>query len=230
MALLIVPGEIQTDFNVSTSTGHGQSESTSVADLIQPWVSSEYRAACEPPPPVLPDAGEQPADADAARAAIDEAWRVAHFRDSDDETRLSFVDDGTGLPEAWEALQSGQYAEAARTSTTTVHELVFTSPTEAWFRYDIETSITNFYDRYGMAIMNDAGTWQITRQTICQDIALAPGFGCSPTVDTLLPPSAADDPRYNQMPIEAPMEVPLVTPRRLPSKGDSAAGRARLIG
>ena len=122
--------------------------------------------------------------------------------------RVSFVDDGTGLAAAWEALQAGQYGEAARTSTRTITDLVFTSPTEAWFRYDIETSIMNFYNRYGMAKLNADGRWQITRQTMCQDVALAPGFGCDPPVDQLLPPSAANDPRYGDVTGEETLGAP----------------------
>jgi hypothetical protein len=51
-----------------------------------------------------------------------------------------------------------------------------------------------------MAHLGDDGTWRVTRQTVCQDIALAPGFGCSPAVQPLLPPSAADNPRYGAVP------------------------------
>jgi hypothetical protein len=198
VALLLVPGPIEQQFSVTVSRTDGSDTTRGVDELTEMWADDEYRAACEPPPPALPAAGEQPADPAAAHAAVLEAWRIAHdFADAEPELRRSFVDDDTGLAEAWEALQNGEYAEAANSATADIDELVFTSPTEAWFRYDILTSITNFTNRYGMARLGADGVWRITRQTICQDIALAPGYGCAPTVATLFPPSAVGDPRYD---------------------------------
>jgi hypothetical protein len=65
---------------------------------------------------------------------------------------------------------------------------VFTSPTEAWFRYDIETNVTNFTDRFGIAFQID-GVWVIARAVICQDLALA-GAQCFPFVDQIQPPGS----------------------------------------
>lgn len=199
--LALVPGPIEGDFAV-TVDGPDGAVVHDRAQLTESWTSVEYRDACQPPPPALPPAGEQPADPAAAESAIHEAWRLAHDGDADAAARAAHVDDATGLAEAWAALDAGEYGEAARTSTATFRELVFTSPSEAWFRYDVETSIVDFPARYGIARLGDDGVWRITRQTICQDIALAPGFGCSPPVDTLYPPSAAGDPRYSPVPFE----------------------------
>lgn len=204
VALLIVAGPIDEAFTVSIERADGSSAATGAAALTQQWSSVEYRDACQPPPPALPPAGEQPADAAAARAAVEAAWAAVHGGRGGltHDERATAVDDATGLDEAWTALESSEYAEAAATSSSTFRELVFVSPTEAWFRYDIETTITNFYDRYGRAVQGDDGVWRITRQTVCQDLALAPGNGCTPAVDPLLPPSAATDPRYQGMPTE----------------------------
>ena len=205
LALLIVAGPIEDGFTIDVDRPDDGSTSVDVAELTESWGSVEYREACEPPPPALPPAGEQPADVAAAEAAVHESWRMIHDSvNNEAAVRQSFIDDATGLAEAWEALQNGQYGDAARTSTTTIRELVFTTPTEAWFRYDIETSLADFPNRYGIARLSDGGTWQITRQTICQDISLAPGFGCTPSVDTLYPPSAVNDPRYGGVPTEGP--------------------------
>ena len=70
---------------------------------------------------------------------------------------VAYVDDDTGLVSAWNALHDGQYGEAALTATADIDELVFTSPGEAWFRYDVETSIANFPNRYGIARLDDEG-------------------------------------------------------------------------
>lgn len=204
VAMLIVPGPIDEAFTVTIDRADGSSDSADAGELTEQWASVEYRDACQPPPPALPPAGEQPADPEAARAAVDAAWATVHGgRDGlGHDERAAAVDDTTGLDDAWTVLESGEYADAAATSSSTFRELVFVSPAEAWFRYDIETTITNFYDRYGRAVLGDDGVWRITRQTVCQDLSLAPGNGCAPAVEPLLPPSAATDPRYQGMPSE----------------------------
>ena len=197
LALLEVAGGIEQDLTFTITKSDGNSTTTPVSELMTPYATAEYHTACDPPPPVLPEAGEQPSDPSAAEAALRTNWAIVHDFAGDAQSRRSYVDDDTGVVDAWTALQHGDYADAAKASTADIAELVFTSPTEAWFRYDVLTPITNFYDRYGIARLGADGVWIFTRQTICQDISLAPGFGCTPPVDPLLPPSAASDPRYN---------------------------------
>ena len=225
IALLGVSGPIEENFSVVISNGDGTSTTLNSADLasLNPYDDSGYREACEPPPPVLPPAGEQPLDPAAAEAAVREAWTLARdFGAVDPAVRASYIDDTTGMAEAWDAISNGEFAEAAKGSTSTIAELVFTSPTEAWFRYDITSSIVNFNDRYGIAHLSAAGVWQFTRQTVCQDLQLVPNAVCSPMVDTLYPPSAANDPRYGGgvvpvgedgvvTPMPMPIEVPAST-------------------
>lgn len=208
IALLEVDGRIEQDVTFTLTNDDGSTTTRSVADLTQPYTSSQFHSDCDPPPPALPAAGEGPSDPAAAEAAVRANWAVVHDFTGDPQARSSLLDDTTGVADAWAALQQGQYADAAAAATADIAELVFTSPTEAWFRYDLLTPIANYYDRYGMATLRDDGVWVITRQTVCQDIQLAPGFGCSPTVDTLLPPSAASDPRYNPQPVDATGIVP----------------------
>ena len=199
VALLAVNGPIEQDFTVTLTSADGSTSSQSNADLSLPYDGSDYAAACEPPPPALPNAGAQPADAVAAEAAVRESWKVARdFNNTDSAARLARIDDTTGIADAWKALSTGDFAEAAKTSSTTIQDFVFSSPTEAWFRYDITTSMGNFTNRYGKALLGDDGVWRITRQTVCQDLGLAPGSQCTPPVDNLYPPSAANDPRYGQ--------------------------------
>ena len=199
VALLAVNGPIEQDFTVTLTSANGTTSSQSNADLSLPYDGSDYAAACEPPPPALPDAGAQPADAVAAEAAVRESWSVARdFNNTDSAARLARIDDTTGIADAWKALSTGEFAEAAKTSSTTIQDFAFSSPTEAWFRYDLTTSMGNFTNRYGKALLGDDGVWRITRQTVCQDLGLAPGSQCTPPVDNLYPPSAANDPRYGQ--------------------------------
>jgi hypothetical protein len=197
IALLQVDGGIEANVTFTVTKADGTSSVKQVSDLTQSYTTPEFHEACDPPGPVLPDAGIQPDDPVAAEGAIRANWAIVHNFAGEPETRRSFVDDDAGVVDAWKSLQDGEYADAASKSTADIKELVFTSPTEAWFRYDLLTPITNFYDRYGVARLDSGGMWVFTRQTICQDISLAPGYGCAPPVDQLLPPSAATDPRYS---------------------------------
>ena len=213
VALLAVSGPIEQAFTTTLTSADGTTSSQSNADLSLPYDGSDYAAACEPPPPALPDAGAQPADVVAAEAAVRESWNVARdFNNTDSAARLARIDDTTGIADAWKALSTGEFADAAKTSSTTIQDFVFSSPTEAWFRYDVTTAMGNFTNRYGKALLGNDGVWRITRQTVCQDLGLAPGSQCTPPVDTLYPPSAANDPRYGQSDIGISEPRPAVEP------------------
>ncbi len=218
VALVAVNGPIEDTFTVALTKTDGSTTSLGTADLTAPYSSSDYHNACEPPPPALPAAGEQPADPAAAEAAVRESWRLSRdFAGTGPSVRITYVEDSTGIEDAWKALSASEYATAGATATQPIAEVVFTSPTEAWFRYDVLTSITNFYNRYGMAHLGNDGVWRITRQTVCQDLSLAPGIACSPAVETLLPPSAANDPRYGQpIPVDG---GGVIAPPQMPAKG-----------
>jgi hypothetical protein len=197
IVVLVVPGPIADEPRLDLERPSGAA-SVTPADLMETWNSTEYREACEPPPPALPEPGEQPADPAAAEAAVQTA--LATTWGDDVAARLAAVDDGTGLEAAWEAIGEGPYAEAAAGATFTIRELVFTSPGEAWFRYDIESSAADFGNRYGRAVLGEDGVWRVTRDTVCQDLSLA-GGNCEPQWSPVLPPSAANDPRYGGMPM-----------------------------
>ena len=67
--------------------------------------------------------------------------------------------------------------------------MVFTDPDTAWFRYTI-TAPTGTFDRFGMATFNGE-VWQITRATLCGDLALA-GGNCLPQTAAVEPPPSAE--------------------------------------
>lgn len=159
-----------------------------VSDLLG-RIDADYYTSCNPPPPELPPAGEQPADPAAAEALLRDTLAALFTTSQDVEQRLQLVDDPTGLADAFEQVATGPFADVAGTAVHTVHELVFTSPTEAWFRYSIDTSLTAFANRYGRAVLID-GQWKITRQTVCQDLSLA-SASCSPDAGgTITPPGS----------------------------------------
>ncbi len=155
------------------------------------WDDPAFRAACTPPPPALPAAGEQPADPVAAEAEITAAMTALYGAIGSDSVQSDLVDDPTGVTEAREQVQAGGYAEDAAGAEVTIVELVFTAPDEAWFRYSIDTPGNDFDNRYGRAVVVD-GVWKITRSTVCQDLSLA-GGDCGEGWQTIYPPGAFPD-------------------------------------
>ena len=185
----VYPGAPPTDFVVTFDDA--TAESTTFDGTSTGYDDPGYQASCSPPPPELPAPGEQPADPAAAEATITDLMATiygdaAGDGDADNADR---IDDPTGVAEAREQVRSGGFEDAAASAEAVVEELVFTSPTEAWFRYRIDTDTNgSFLDRFGVAIDVD-GTWKITRDTICQDLSLA-GGDCGGIVEMVRPPGA----------------------------------------
>ena len=145
-----------------------------------------WQKDCSPPPPELPQPGEQPEDAEAAEAEIRANFIALFDRDAVFEDRAEqLLDDTTGLQDALDQLEAGGFADAAQTSSRTMTDLVFVSPDEAWFGYDLETVFSDFPSRFGIAYLID-GQWRIARAVICQDFALA-GVYCNPPVNDIYP-------------------------------------------
>ena len=152
--------------------------------------TEQYQQECTPgPPPArpLPPAGEQPVDRVAAEVRIREVFDEARDRTValSQETPPT-VDDITGIEDAVAEVDAGQFAEAAATAEHMIDELVFTAPDEAWFRYTISTTAGEFGGRFGIARF-DGSIWQITRDTVCQDLELA-GGSCVPASTRIEPP------------------------------------------
>jgi hypothetical protein len=170
-------------------TFEGGAEPVTIAsEGTGPWEDPEFRQSCTPPPPALPDAGEQPEDPAAAEAEIRSAMTSLYGAIGDGVERADFIDDPTGVAEAREQVQAGGYAGDAARARATIDELVFTSPDEAWFRYSIDTDGNDFDNRYGIAVAID-GVWKITRSTVCQDLSLA-GGDCGAGWEPIHPPGA----------------------------------------
>ncbi len=168
-------------FDVVFDGGAGGSLAVS-AGQVENVDEETYWEGCEPPPPPLPEAGPQPADPVAAEAAIVELM-AALYAETELGSESAFLDDDTGVLAAREAVQAGSFADAASSVEATIEELVFTDPESATFRYRLETTVGRFGDRFGTAVVVD-GEWRITRDTFCQDLALAGGPCVSPAVVT----------------------------------------------
>jgi hypothetical protein len=124
-----------------------------------------------PEPPDLPDPGEQPPDAAAAEAAVGDA--LADLFSAPVEVGREFfdlLDDASGLDiNVASALEDQPELENLLTkSDATISALVFISPIEAFFLYDLDAPYGPVSNRFGRARFVD-GRWKITRGTFCQE-------------------------------------------------------------
>lgn len=165
---------------------------TDAGERVIPWNEIPqdgdltWQKDCSPPPPELPAAGEQPDDAEAAeeeiRAIFDQLFdNSVAFEDKAE----GLLDDTTGIQDALDEMRAGGFAEAAETALHTMTDFVFVSPTEAWFKYDLETIYGDFPNRFGIAYLID-GQWRIARAVVCQDLSLT-GVPCNPPVFDIYP-------------------------------------------
>ncbi len=187
-AALATPGAPSGKFSITLTTAAGEhvvawNELPRDGDLA-------WQKGCNPPPPELPAAGEQPKDPAAAeqqvRDTFDLLWNSdIPFEDKGDQV----LDDTTGVKDAIDQVYAGGFADTAKTAVHTMTDLVFVSPDEAWFMYDIHSDISDFTNRFGVAYRID-GTWRIARAVICQDLSLAGGM-CFPQVNGITPPGTA---------------------------------------
>ena len=202
VALLVVPGAPETIVHIEEDHGYTWTEERPDFDISfeggadpatitdgqnSGYDDPEFRASCSPPPPALPSPGDQPADAAfAEETIIDLMSRIYGNNDDESFDTLDFIDDPTGVAAAREQVSEGSFEDAAASANAIVEEIVFTTPTEAWFRYRIETTTGTFGDRFGIAVDID-GEWKITRQTICQDLGLAGGSCGGEYIENIYP-------------------------------------------
>ncbi len=190
-----VPGQIQIQSTGSIATGSGTASTTvtttppsgvasaAASPPVAPPTSPDggsLPSRCTPPPPSLPAPGEQPANVDAARAEIEHAFATAYNGGlGSDEEKRAVVQDSDALKPVMEQIRNGSFAQQVKDATAKVTDVVFTSPTEAAVRYDIDVAnYSNFTDRIGKALLID-GHWKVARVTVCADISLA-GGNCPP--------------------------------------------------
>jgi hypothetical protein len=173
-----------------TLTVDGVEREMPSTDLFQQG-NKKWQEDCTPPPPVLPPPGEQPANPQTEEDLVRERFGLLFDQGvSRGDKPDDLIDDRTGVDDALDAVAKGPFGDAAVTAEYNIDELVFTSPTEAWFRYTISTSVGVFGERFGIARIN-GGRWQILRAVLCQDLALA-GAPCSPDVAPIQPPVPRD--------------------------------------
>lgn len=164
--------------------------------LTLPLVGDDGLDALPPgclPPDVshaeLPVPGKQPDDPDSAAAVIRERFALAvdpsiPFDDKPDD----LFDSAVGLEQAISEALAGPNSEYVKAARYEIIDIVFTSPNDAWFRYDLNAQGVLF-QAVGRANL-DGASWQISRNTLCQELART-GAICDPlpSIDTIAPPS-----------------------------------------
>lgn len=133
--------------------------------------------------PRLPAPGEQPADPAAAEQAVVDTFTTVYDFTSPADRRGALIDDATGVEAALQNVLAGGFADAARGARFKFGDLVFTDPTTAAVRYDIEIpegsgAQSVAQNRFGTARLVD-GVWKVARATVCADLQLA-GGSCDP--------------------------------------------------
>ena len=181
---------VMSDLRVTVVAKDGQVSAPSPL-VLAAWKAAADCGPGEAPLRPLPEPGVQPEDPATAQAQIRERYAVLVDQSTPTAQKpADLLDDNSGVQEAIAGLNAGQFADLAASATYSIDELVFTQPDEAWFRYTIATTTTTYSDRFGIATFNGK-VWQITRATICQDLALALS-PCQPTPETIEPPSTPE--------------------------------------
>ena len=207
IAVLTAPGEVSTPINEVDYTywedptpsfeltfEGGAEPVTLESDSVSNWDDPEFRESCTPPPPALPDAGEQPEDPAASEAEIRAAMTELYGLIGAGAEAGNLIDDPTGVADARAQVEEGGFAETAASAVATIDELVFTAPDEAWFRYSIDTDTSFFDNRYGISVLVD-GVWKVTRSTVCQDLSMA-GGDCGGDWQSIYPPGGHPEGGY----------------------------------
>ncbi len=193
-------GETGPLLTMAVDTEDGESELRTFPVYGQYYGQQLATTGCIAPPipgQELPEAGaEQPVDVVAAEAAVRERHAILVDR-SDIEKPEDILTDDTGVTEARAQMEAGGYAESAAGAAYTIDGVVFTDAETAWFEYTIDAPSGTFGHRFGQAIYNGE-VWQITRQTICQDLSLAGGYCDGDENTPNLEPPLADGVDFNQ--------------------------------
>ena len=117
-------------------------------------------------------ASEPPPDVAAAKASILTAFTTVYNGGLPNETRLALIDDPTGVDAALTAAITGTNAAVASTISAQVSDIVFSSATRATITYTVGVAgQPPSSPRQGAARLA-SGTWKVTRETVCTDLAV----------------------------------------------------------
>jgi hypothetical protein len=147
------------------------------ADGTQQVAAPSTTATADAPDPG--DAGEVPADHDAAEAAVRSAFVVLYDGARPIDDRLAAVDDPRGVEEALREASGGDLALQLANTKATVSDVDFTSSTTASVQFSVLVNGEQLVeDATGAARLVD-GAWKVTRATVCANLEDA-GSPCPP--------------------------------------------------
>jgi hypothetical protein len=128
-------------------------------------------AACRADMQLPPPGKEQPANVDAARAAVVDTVRAFHDGSVALEARANYLSPPDEFVRIEREVEQafGQPVKDARAGQTI--DVVFTSATRAAVRFTV-VSGTATYPFFGEAVLTD-GHWRLTRDTWCHEVTLA---------------------------------------------------------
>jgi len=112
-----------------------------------------------------------PPDPDAARAQVISAFGTAYDPARAIEERVTLVDDATGVREALASVAQGPNAVVAASIAVNVNDVQFRSPTRARVIYTITVGAGPPAIGIEGEARVAAGTWKVTRATVCRDLA-----------------------------------------------------------
>jgi WD40 repeat protein/DNA-binding SARP family transcriptional activator len=121
----------------------------------------------------LPEPGPQPTDPVQAEQEVANAFETLYGSEPFQEN-LDLVDDPTGIAAAAEEAIAANPGFDFGSLHGTVTDLVFTTPTEAWFTYSVNEGDQTVLEAFGTAALQD-GSWRISRPVVCADLALLGG-------------------------------------------------------
>ncbi|MEY2423739.1 MAG: hypothetical protein QOI95_3806 [Acidimicrobiaceae bacterium] len=156
-----------------------------------------YPARCQPPPPPppeLPPAGkEQPADADAARQSVTEAYEYVFTAGNDRNNNGTYIENADALKAPSEQVKQN-FPEASDTVSVEVGEIRFLSTTEAALYFELKyDGGLLFGQQIGYAKFID-GHWKIEYGTMCMVFGWGGGV-CDPPPDPARSTSAGNAPQ-----------------------------------
>jgi len=118
----------------------------------------------------------QPADPQQAEQEIDTAFSAVYDGTRPTSERLSYIDDPTGVMDAFNRATTGSLAQLTSGLQAQVSRVTFTSSVTATVSYSLTASGTTA-QRLGSARLA-GGTWKVSRTTVCSDLSAA-GIACS---------------------------------------------------
>jgi hypothetical protein len=128
-----------------------------------------------PPPGVA-----QPEDPGAAQAQIEAAFAALYAPGNPAADVLAYVDDPFAMREMFAEARASDMWDASGLDRTaaTIEAIVFLTPVEAAFEYELHGPAIDQDELFGRARVVD-GTWRLTRGTICRDLRHV-GVDCPP--------------------------------------------------